>query len=399
MLEHSHIQHGRLKLRALGVVALLSTIAAFILTILCIFAGSKPNMMENYDMFTLNLTRFGDNLIIDLDNDLSNLPSLITGHLAKREVNALVPVRTPSPVLRGPITETPATTPSPTLAPRDFRSDLSAGESDIGSHASNLESDASSATSRVGSDISSETSKIASEATSAIGALPSEFEAELNKEFMKLKTDLDMPDWYSVHLLDYCQGYYSPNSSDQTNSTIHGIPAPVYPGQKVTKQVISCTKHTLLSDFDPKTALLIVYWIAVVFIGLSLILSFISAFSLGWVGPFLNVWLSLGAFFFIGVASALTTGIAVGAAKLITALGNDFGLAAYQGDNFFKLTWTPTALMLLNAIIWAWEFGHRFRRDFGAHLSPAWQGLKNGLNPTAASRAYETEKYEGDVSP
>lgn len=53
MLERSHFEHGRIKLRALGLVALLGTIAAFVLTMLCIFAGSKPNMMENYDMFTV----------------------------------------------------------------------------------------------------------------------------------------------------------------------------------------------------------------------------------------------------------------------------------------------------------------------------------------------------------
>ena len=53
MLEHTHIRRGRIGLRALGVVSVLGTIAAFVLTILCIFAGSKPNMMENYDMFTV----------------------------------------------------------------------------------------------------------------------------------------------------------------------------------------------------------------------------------------------------------------------------------------------------------------------------------------------------------
>ena len=359
----------------------------------------------------LNITRFGDNLIYDLDQDLSDLEKGITGHLVRRDLSPGLPARTPSPILSGPITEIPATTPSPTLAPRGVRSELSDMTSDIGSHASDIKSDASSLTSEVVSDYSSETSKvvsayssetskIVSEATSAIGALPSELTNELNKEFMRLKQDVGLYDWYSVHLIDYCWGFYSPNISDVANATVYGIPAPVHPGQKVTKQVVNCDKRSTLSDFDPKTAVLVLYWIAVIFIGLSLILSSISAFRFGWVGPFINIFISLIGFFFIALGSALTTGFSAEAAKLIDALGKDFGISAYKGENFFKLTWTATALMLLNVIIWAWEFEHRFKNDFRQHLRPIWNGFKGGMTRRkAATGTYEKEQYGGTGDP
>ncbi|KAL9067566.1 MAG: hypothetical protein Q9157_006770 [Trypethelium eluteriae] len=395
MLERTHYENGRFKVRAVGVVALLGTIAAFVLSMLCIFAGSKPNMMENYDLFTLNLTRLGDNFIYDIDNAASHIlvRSLLDQHIGKRDLA----IRNPSPIVENVAIVTPAPTPAATLSPRGIfssatakaGSDLggieSAGSSDIGG----IESDGSSITSRAGSDFSSATSRIASDASSALGSVSTELANALAKEFTEMKENLDIHDWYSVHLLDYCEGYYVPNKSDISNTTIDGLPAPAYPHEKITKNATSCTKHTLASDFDPKVALLALYCIGVAFTGLSLLLSAVSAFRFGWVGPFINIFLSLLAFFFLGISSIIAQGLAVGAAKLITALGDEFGVAAYKGSDFFKLTWTATALMLLNTVIWTWEFGHRFRMEFRQHLDPMLGGFKRGFNPTGRPSVYE----------
>ena len=54
MLERSHFERRGLRLRALGLVSVLGTVIAFVFAMLCIFAGSKPNMMEDYDMFTVS---------------------------------------------------------------------------------------------------------------------------------------------------------------------------------------------------------------------------------------------------------------------------------------------------------------------------------------------------------
>ncbi|KAL9083738.1 MAG: hypothetical protein Q9165_008404 [Trypethelium subeluteriae] len=399
MLERTHFEHGRFKIRAVGVVALLGTIVAFVLSMLCIFAGSKPNMMEKYDLFTLNLTRLGDNFLYDIDNTASHIlvRSLLDQHIGKRDLDHNLAGRNPSPIVESAAIVTPAPTPAATLRPRDIfssasaraGSDLggieSAGSSDIGG----IESDGSSITSRAGSDISSATSRIASDASSALGSVSTELANALAQEFTEMKEKLDIHDWYSVHLLDYCEGYYVPNKSDISNTTIDGLPAPAYPHEKITKNATSCTKHTLASDFDPKVALLALYCIGVAFTGLSLLLSAVSAFRFGWVGPFINIFLSLLAFFFLGISSIIAQGLAVGAAKLITALGDDFGVAAYKGSDFFKLTWTATALMLLNVVIWTWEFGHRFRMEFRQHLDPMLGGFKRGLNPSRRSKVYE----------
>ena len=361
----------------------------------------------------LNLTRLGDNIEADIYNELNkalSVRSLLNEHIGTQESNPNLPVRTPTAIVASSTTATPATTLVATLAPRgEFSSIFGDGTSAIESHFSGAKSDGSSLTSRVGSDVSSATSRIASDASSitsrlasdaasALAPLKTDVMEVLNREFTDLKNDLGLKDWYSIHLLDYCEGYYVPN---KTNSSVapDGVPAPVSPGMKIAKNVTSCTKHTIASDFDPKVALLILYYVGSALTGLSLILSCISAFRFGWAGPFINVVLSLLAFFFLGVASALATGISVEAAKLITSLGKDFGIAAYKGSNFFKLTWTATALMLMNAVIWTLEFGHGFKNEFRSHLQPAWRGFRNGLTPGSRPSLYQREKFDRGVEP
>lgn len=50
-------------MRALVLVSLLCTIAGLVLSFLCIFAGSKPGFMDDYNLVTLNMSTLGHNLI------------------------------------------------------------------------------------------------------------------------------------------------------------------------------------------------------------------------------------------------------------------------------------------------------------------------------------------------
>ncbi|CAD6499974.1 BgTH12-04079 [Blumeria graminis f. sp. triticale] len=50
-------------MRALVLVPLLCTIAGLVLSFLCIFAGSKPGFMDDYNLVTLNTSTLGHNLI------------------------------------------------------------------------------------------------------------------------------------------------------------------------------------------------------------------------------------------------------------------------------------------------------------------------------------------------
>ncbi|EME38091.1 hypothetical protein DOTSEDRAFT_141225 [Dothistroma septosporum NZE10] len=54
----------------LAILPVLVVATAFILSFLCVFAGSKPGMMDDYAVFTLNTSRIGENLVQEFDNKI-----------------------------------------------------------------------------------------------------------------------------------------------------------------------------------------------------------------------------------------------------------------------------------------------------------------------------------------
>jgi len=278
-------------------------IAAFVLSLLCLLAGSKPGQMEDYAIVTLNTSTLGHNLI--------------------------------SEVVSGTGTSS---------AP-------AASATSVGSYITGL-------------------------IHNATDSIISELDDIENDIADKLAQTIGIEQWYSLHLMDMCEGSYSPNA---THKGAH-------------KNISSCTNKTTMYHFDPMTAIseqlsvgklhlnlsdinwpdeltdgikalnaltsatFVLYCIGIAAAGLAILTGLVAFFlhgsrlvSLG------NGALTILSFLALGIASAIITVIMVKIVNLVTKYGDDIGLFAYKGGKYLALTWSATALMLLATIAWTAE--------------------------------------------
>lgn len=333
------------RIRVLAILSVLVTSIAFILSFLCVYAGHTPGMMENYAVFTLNTSQIGQNVLQELDAKISSVK-------LRRDVPIILPTITAAP------------TTLITMAPRDIASDFSA-------LTSKAASDVSSVKSAAGSKASSVESAVASKVTSAVGSAETDIIDAVNKAYDGVITDLKLKDFYSVHILTTCSGDYV--FANGTNVTVgaSGMPA-----NNTHKHVDSCSKH---SAVDPVVLIAILYYIGIVFTGVALALSVAGVFITGRKIAVMNVLGSMVAFCFLGLASAVTHGLSLGAAKLINFVGDDIGIAGYQGGKFLHLTWATTCLLLLNIALWSLMCFFGGRRDDRPSESGVRHGLQSGV--------------------
>lgn len=310
------------KLRLVAIVPLLSVAIALLLAFLCVYAGHTPNMMEDYAVFTLNTSRIGENLRQNLDSKIESV------HLKARS----------EPVVLEATTITAAPTTLITMVPRAIKSDLSQAASALHS-----------AGSAVGSKATSIESAAASKISGAAGSIETNIVAVVNKAYNGLISDLKLVDFYSVHISASCQGTYI--FKNGTDVTVGDSALPTTQGAtSVHKQVDSCTPHSAL---DPMGLVRILYWIGIVCTGVALCLGLVGLI----IGPnrkwsLINCFATLPAFLFIGLATAVTHGLSLGAAKLINFIGEDIGIAGYEGKSFIAMSWATTTLLLVNIVMW-----------------------------------------------
>jgi len=76
--------------------------------------------------------------------------------------------------------------------------------------------------------------------SSLLNSIESSIKGDINHAITDFARSLGIHDFYSAHLLNYCEGYYTPTAV--ANSTSH-------PNKNVTK----CSNHTALFHFDPTT--------------------------------------------------------------------------------------------------------------------------------------------------
>ena len=327
---------------------------ALLLAFLCVFAGHKPGMMEDYAVFTLNTSRIFQNTRQDLDGKIMGL------HF-KRDVELPAPT----------VTITTAPTTMITMAPRDLGSELDslagAASSGLQSAGSGAHGAVTSAESAIASHATSIESAVASHATSALASAETKIVQLVDKAFDGIIDELHIKDFYSIHMMTSCSGEYL--TKDGQNITVGSSGAPE--NGTTHKHIDVCEAN---SAINPLSLTKIIYWAGIIFTAL--------AVALGWTGILLksrkialfNVAATLPAFLFIGLGSAITHGIAVGAAKLVNFVGADIGIAGYAGGKFIALTWTTTVLLLLNLILWSLLFVQRGRQEKRAEA-----GLGSGL--------------------
>ncbi|KAK6443655.1 hypothetical protein LTR95_000482 [Oleoguttula sp. CCFEE 5521] len=361
---------GTGKVRLFLALPFILTAIAFLLSFLLVFAGSKPGMMEDYSVFTLNTSRIGENLLEKVNDKIEgfNLSSI---HDRRSEPVSVLAA--PTLVLEPLAVETPAlvfeaTTPQITSAPaaalgeRNVTSALNSLTSKAGgaassatgalsSKAASLEAAASSKAASIESAASSKVSSAEAKASSAVNSALASAETSIvkavNKAYHSAIEGLELEGWYAIYISSTCHGDYA--FKNGTNVTV-GAAFGDEPVHRVTN---SCSGH---SAINPLQLVRVLYWIAVVLTGIAF-----GCAVVGMVKPtsrkvaLINI-IALGtAFLFLGLASSITHGVAVGARNLINGI---FASIAVSGEvgNFVQLSWATTCLILVSTGFWILAF-------------------------------------------
>ncbi|KAF5844202.1 hypothetical protein GGP41_004947 [Bipolaris sorokiniana] len=201
---------------------------------------------------------------------------------------------------------------------------------------------------------------------------------EINERIDEFRERAGIEDWYSAHMLNYCEGQYTPDEA--ANATLKQ--------DDISKNVTECSKNRAMYKFDPTdiiqralnksgiditlqdlqwpediqdgidalnaimAAMFVLYVIAICLIFLTLVTSLVGILTSGRLSACLNIGLSLLAFLAIGIASGLVTAVMVKGTDVINEHGNQIGLESHYGGKFLALTWAATGLMLLAVLAW-----------------------------------------------
>ncbi|TKA32915.1 hypothetical protein B0A50_01141 [Salinomyces thailandicus] len=362
--------------RYLAILPVVIIIVAFILSFLCVFAGNKPGFHEEYFVLRLNTSRIGQNIIQKVDNKISSVTLDLKRDITEPTVAATTVSTIPSTTLAAP-------TSLITIAPRDLSdlTDLSGHlTSEVGAAASNVHSAITSKETAIHSAITSKASAFesaaASHITSAIGSLQTKVIAAINNAYADVLADLALSDFYDIHVSSTCKGTYQyHNGTNVTLTTLTTTTDPTNPNLHNTQihaHVDTCTTH---SPLDPMSLIRIIYWAGIISTGIALSLSITGLILPSRKLALFNCLATLPAFFFLFLASAVTHGIAMGAAKFINFMGGDVGIRGDKGGKFIALTWACTALVLVHGVCWGFLVWMRGRAEKDLRLGAVPSGL------------------------
>lgn len=328
-----------------AILPLLVLATSFILSILIVFAGNKPNFMEDYALFTLNTSRIGQNAIEKLDNKILSFNVTKIVHV-KRDVVLL------------PLTTTTTQASAPTVQPRGLddivdalTSDISSLKTKAGGRITSVESAISSKATALASSAKSGISSIeaiaASKITSAIHAAQTAVVEAIDTTYLNAIRKSDVKDFYVVYLRSVCSGEYVTSKGE--NVTIGVSPSPAANGTRVKMVTGKCEKH---SSLNPLVLVRILYYLGIFFTGLALLLSIFATFFFSRKLVLLILLCLLPALCFMFLASATTHGIAVGITGLTNFLGKPIGVEAYKGGKLIASTWAVTILLAVGMVLW-----------------------------------------------
>ncbi|KAF7190212.1 SUR7 family protein pun1 [Pseudocercospora fuligena] len=251
-------------------------------------------------------------------------------------------------------------------------------------------------TSRIGQNIFNTSESSSSTLGQLIDNVTNSIESDIQDLITSTARDLGLHDFYSAHLMTYCEGYYKPGPV--ANATLSK--------DDISKNVTECSNRTAMYNFDPEEILqreldesgtgvdlsdldwpddiqkgidalrisakatFVLYCIAIGFIGVAFLSAGISFFMQGRLSALINVILDWFAFVVLGIASAIATAIAVKASGVINEYGNDIGVSASKGRNFLTMTWVATGLLLFASILWFVDCCFGGRRKVPAYSAP-----------------------------
>ncbi|KAB5572552.1 SUR7 protein [Coniochaeta sp. 2T2.1] len=303
---------------------IICSLAATILTFLVLFAGNKPNFMEDAHIIMLNTSSLGKDLV----------PTPTSGDGDK-----------------------PTSTDSSDCGLPGFLGKVCGG-----------------ATSAVGS--------VATQAADALDDVADDIAD-------KLADKLGIKEFYSLHVMDACEGDFTPNvTTPGAGYNVTNCTEPLKTAQynitaKLDHSLSLGPLHLNLADLGftrdlqdelnkiPRLlkALAVIYILAAGFTGLSLITSIAAVPAFDSPKARLVVLTNLGvaglAVVLLLVGSLTTTVGARAAADKIDDLGEGIGLRARAGGKFIGMTWAGVGLMVVATGYWGWEMVQSRKRRVG----------------------------------
>lgn len=311
------------KLRLFMLLSLTMTLIALLLQFLMVFAGSKPGMMEDYAVFTLNSSRIGEGIHKRVDGAIEGFN---VGDLH-------VDLKRSIPVVSTATITAPPTTLA-TMAPRNVGSMFKSLTEDAGD---NLESANSAAHSKV-SQVKSKASSAANSAVSSInngldsaaGKIKSKLTELVDDTFEKIRAELDIQDFYSVHMTTTCKGDYAKGEGKDA---------------KLHKKIESCEGNSLV---NPMKWVSIFYWASIICTAVAIGFELKAIHKPEGKGMKWAMFFLFGACFLLGVGSALAHGIADSARRLARFLGSSLTIDVVPGQTFISTTWATTILLIVN---------------------------------------------------
>lgn len=288
-------------MRLTAIFPILALGIALVLAFLCTFAGTNKDMLEYYDILTLNTSR----IAVDIFN-----------------------------------TTTEDNEPKHMDSDNPFTNFLN----DVGDEIHN-----------------------------ATDSAKAEIEEALNNVVQSFAKSLGLRDFYSLHVLNHCQGYFHPNGTSSRNVTY-------------------CTNTTSFSHFNARQTLqtqlnhsgidvnltdlhwpdkidealgdlklafnimFILYCIGIIGVGLAFFGSILGLFFHGRKSSLGNIFLTQCAFFALLIASAIITVGATKATDAINKFGKPIDVNAARGDRLIAMTWAADILVFLASVAWLVEF-------------------------------------------
>jgi len=188
---------------------------------------------------------------------------------------------------------------------------------------------------------------------------------------------LGIKQWYSLHLMDLCEGTYTPNATHKNahlNVSTCSNQTAMYHfdiSKQLNQELEIGPLHINLSDIDwpsdiqsglndLNTALdatFVLYAIGIAAAGCAIIASLVAFFLHGSrLISFGNWGLASISFVTLLIASIIITIIQSKATHLINKYGNEIGVYAYKGEKYLVLTWVAVACMFLASMAWVAEF-------------------------------------------
>jgi hypothetical protein len=215
-------------------------------------------------------------------------------------------------------------------------------------------------------------------------------EDEIKDGINSLAQILGVHDFYSAHIMTFCEGYYIPGP----------VPNDTVKAGSIHKNVTECSNKTAMFNFDPRKTLVtelnestnglvdlsqlnwpddidhglaalktaqravfVFYCISIALIFVAMVMAAGSIFSSRRLIAAINCATDSLAFIAIVIASAIVTYIANKATSVINKYGDDIGVSADRGNKFLGLTWGATGAMFIAAIVWAFAFFSGSRSD------------------------------------